>query len=109
MNTKNVPETPATSENVGYTAGVYCNDCQKYISGHNEIPAIMNIGDVDGNGKIDATDARLALRAAVGLESLSDAQKKIADADNDGQITASDARMILRAAVGLEDIKKRSK
>ena len=25
-------------------------------------------GDVDGNGKTEATDARLALRAAVGLE-----------------------------------------
>jgi len=26
-------------ETVGYTAGVYCNDCDEFISGHQEIPA----------------------------------------------------------------------
>ena len=26
-------------ETVGYTAGVYCNDCDEFISGHEEIPA----------------------------------------------------------------------
>ena len=109
VNTKTVPETPATFDKVGYTEGVFCNDCQKYISGHKEIPVLMNIGDIDGNGKIDATDARLALRAAVGLDTLSDAQKKSADVDFDGQVTSSDARLILRAAVGLEELKKRNK
>ena len=32
-----VAEEPTCFE-VGYTAGVYCNDCQKYIAGHDEIP-----------------------------------------------------------------------
>ena len=109
VNTKTVPATPATFDKVGYTEGVFCNDCQKYISGHKEIPVLMNIGDVDGNGKIDATDARLALRAAVGLETLSVSQKKTSDVDFDGQVTSSDARLILRAAVGLEELKKRNK
>ena len=31
--------TPADCENDGYTEGVYCNDCEKYISGHTVIPA----------------------------------------------------------------------
>ena len=105
VNTKNVAETPATFDKVGYTAGVYCNDCQKYISGHEEIPVLMVLGDVDGDGSITSSDARLALRVAVGLENLNDSQKKPADVDGDGQITASDARLILRAAVGLEDPK----
>lgn len=59
-------------------------------------------GDVDGDRKITAEDARLALRAAVGLEKLTDVQKAAADVDGDGVITAEDARRILRESVGLE-------
>ena len=70
-------------------------------------PAVTadNIGDVDRDGKVTASDARLALRAAVGLETFDDETTDIADADRDEKITASDARLILRAAVGLEDRK----
>ena len=32
-------QTDATCLTVGYTAGVFCNDCKKWISGHEEIPA----------------------------------------------------------------------
>ena len=60
------------------------------------------MGDVDGDGAVKASDARLALRASVGLETLTDAQMKVADTDFDGVIKASDARLILRASVGLE-------
>ena len=38
-NTSEVPETPATCTENGYTAGVYCNDCETYISGHEVIEA----------------------------------------------------------------------
>lgn len=62
------------------------------------------LGDVDGDGKISASDARIALRTSVGLDSLSDSKFKAADADKDNKITASDARLILRASVGLEDL-----
>ncbi len=62
------------------------------------------LGDVDSNGKIDATDARTALRAAVGLDKLTADQAKLADVDFDGDVDATDARLILRAAVGLEDL-----
>lgn len=61
-------------------------------------------GDVDASGKVDATDARLALRAAVGLESLSAEAQKAADVDFNGVVNATDARIILRAAVGLEKL-----
>ena len=61
------------------------------------------LGDVDGNGYIEAADARLALRASVGLETLSDEQTVIADVDGSGEIGSDDARLILRASVGLED------
>ena len=38
VNTKNVAATPSTCIVKGYTAGVYCNDCKQYISGHAEKP-----------------------------------------------------------------------
>lgn len=63
-------------------------------------------GDVDGDGKVSSADARLALRASVGLEKYAkgSAQFKAADADKDGKITSADARLILRASVGLEKL-----
>lgn len=67
----------------------------------------LTMGDVDGDGEVKAADARLALRASVGLENLSEDQKKAADVDYDGQIKAADARIILRASVGLEEIEDR--
>ena len=58
-------------------------------------------GDIDGDGKVTASDARLALRAAVGLEVLDAEQIEAGDMDDDGKITSSDARDILRKSVGL--------
>ena len=71
-----------------------------------EIPtaSALKLGDIDGNDKIEATDARLALRASVGLETLDGAQTKAADVDKSGKVDATDARFILRAAVGLEQL-----
>lgn len=59
-------------------------------------------GDVNEDGKVDITDARLILRYAVGLETMNDNIKAIADINGDGQITVADAREVLRQAVGLE-------
>ena len=68
-------------------------------------------GDVDGDGSITAADARLALRASVGLTEKGDVAKDSAgylacDVDRDGKVTSADARLILRASVGLEDPEK---
>ena len=64
------------------------------------------VGDVDADGKVTASDARLALRCAVGLENYApgSAQFLACDVDGDKKVTASDARLILRAAVGLETL-----
>ena len=37
-NTTDVAEVPATCQSTGFTAGVYCNDCETYISGHEVTP-----------------------------------------------------------------------
>ncbi len=60
-------------------------------------------GDVDLSGHVDSSDARVALRAAVGLESFNAESKefKVLDINSDGDITADDARVILRISVGL--------
>lgn len=64
-----------------------------------------DLGDVDRDNSISSSDARLALRASVGLEELDEEQKKLADADFDDSISSADARLILRASVGLEELK----
>ena len=63
-------------------------------------------GDIDNNGKLTAADARLALRASVGLEDFPADSRSFtaADVDRSGTITAADARLILRAVVLLEDL-----
>ncbi|MBQ7688368.1 MAG: serine hydrolase [Clostridia bacterium] len=61
-------------------------------------------GDVDGNGKTEAADARLALRASVGLETLDSTARLAAEVTGDDRLEAADARLILRAAVDLESV-----
>lgn len=60
-------------------------------------------GDIDGDGEVTAADARVALRAATGLEELTAEQKAAADYNGDGEITPADARDIIRNAVGLDE------
>lgn len=61
-------------------------------------------GDINGDGKASASDARTALRASVGLERLNEWQTAAANMDSPklDKITAGDARFILRLSVGLE-------
>ena len=77
----------------------------KVILGKTSV-TISVAGDVDGSGDISVSDARLALRAAVKLDTLTDACFTSADVDFSGDISVSDARLILRAAVQLDDPKK---
>ena len=68
---------------------------------------IVVYGDVDGDGDISSADARLALRASVGLENYKEdsCYYKAANVESNDKISAGDARLILRASVGLEDPK----
>ena len=42
------------------------------------------LGDIDGNGKVNSTDARLALRYTARLQTLTQAQLTAADMDGNG-------------------------
>ena len=57
-------------------------------------------GDMNGDGIVTSADARMCLRCAVELETLTTAEMLRGDMDHDGWITAADARIILRMSVG---------
>ena len=61
------------------------------------------LGDVNGDGRITAADARLALRASAQIEVLTAEQALAADVDLDGKIIAAEARNILRYSALLID------
>ena len=58
--------------------------------------------DVNGDGNINAADARIALRVSAKLEVLEGNRFNAADIDKDGKITAADARLILRKSAKLD-------
>ena len=95
------------------------------IGGKRSIPASAFVpetyyypGDIDNDGSVTAADARIALRASVGLYTDGDKTYDFsehsrallkADSDKNGAVEASDARSILRAAVGLTTLYSNSK
>lgn len=60
------------------------------------VTAAAQLGDVNGDGYIDAADALFCLRASVGLITLTPEQEAAADVNHDGLIDAGDAILILR-------------
>lgn len=95
--------TPDTLELTKYTIGNIGFAAKCYFT-VKEDGGVM-LGDVDKDTKITASDARLALRRAVDLETYPEGSYEFiaCDVDKDGKVTANDARSILRAAVDLED------
>lgn len=55
-------------------------------------------GDLTGDKKVTAIDARKALQKALDSESVTADDLKVADFNNDGKISAYDARQILKIA-----------
>ena len=66
-------------------------------------PDVM-MGDMNGDSKITASDARAVLRISAKLDKADAAKEKIADIDGNGKITASDARKILRYSAKLDKV-----
>lgn len=61
---------------------------------------IPYLGDVNGDGKVDASDALLALQDSVELTQLNEEQRQKADMNGDGKVDASDALAMLQKSVG---------
>lgn len=64
------------------------------------IGVLSTAGDINDDGKVDTTDARLTLQYAVGKIELKDDALIAADVNGDGKTDTTDARLILQYAVG---------
>ncbi len=58
------------------------------------------LGDVNGNGAIDAEDSRLVLKRAVGVIGDAALDVTVADVNGDGNLDTTDARLILQKEKG---------
>ncbi len=93
----------ATTKMTCLTDGIYtatCTECGEKLSKRVKHPVL---GDPSADGKITSADARIALRVAVGLDTITDTIRAGADINADDKLDASDARLVLRLSVGLEN------
>lgn len=106
----------------GYTEGVYCPECQAYISGHEELAgghtyddfkdADCNVcgfvreiveadrGDVDGNGKVNVKDLALLQRSLNKWDVI--IVEIASDMNSDGKINVMDLALLQRYLNGWE-------
>ena len=61
-------------------------------------------GDINGDGNVQANDARLALRISAKIDTATLQQSIAGDVNKSGFIEAADARLILRASASLEKL-----
>lgn len=80
-----------------YVDGV-CSHCGAQESGEEEVL----VGDVNGDGRINARDARALLRIIAGLDNAGEVDEAVCDVNGDGRVNARDARALLRQIAGLE-------
>lgn len=66
--------------------------------------ADMLLGDVDGTGRVAASDARFILRHAARVEQIPGAWALLADINRDGYVKANDARLALRMAAKIDPL-----
>ncbi|MDO4542945.1 MAG: N-acetylmuramoyl-L-alanine amidase [Clostridia bacterium] len=64
----------------------------------------IELGDANGDGSVDATDASAVLRHLVLIEAIPDELLPFADADQDEAVSATDAACILRYVVKIDTI-----
>ena len=87
----------------------YINPGFLQIPDYSHLSGQYLLGDVNLDGKINPSDARLALRIAVKLDNMPAKDSAVfynTDANGDGTITPTDARIILRVATGLSSFKE---
>ena len=79
-----------------YTVKVWSADVTQNVE-------IFPIGDVNSDGDISVVDATLVQKYIVGLEKLTDLQKKSAEVNGDGEISVVDATLSQKYIVGLDN------
>lgn len=99
---------PATGHTYSNNSDATCNSCgatrdveqDDGKDDGNTNPNPETIGDVNGDGDINAKDALAVLKISVGKLTPTDAQKAVADINGDGKSDAKDALEILKYVVG---------
>ncbi len=71
---------------------------------HEEYIREKKYGDIDGDGKVTASDARGVLRMVVGLDFPDPELLRRVDFDGTSTVSSLSARTVLRIAVGLDDM-----
>ena len=88
-----------------YSWDLTAEDVAKLYNATNDDGAVqppvetVTYGDVNRDGRVDSSDARMALQAAVSKLTLDEKQKQAADVDGGSTIDSTDARYILQYAV----------
>ncbi len=101
-----------TCTETGLTEGWHCAVCGEILTAQEELPAIGHsyvdevctncgepayiLGDVNGDGRVNARDARALLRYIASPEDGGEIDTVAADLTGDGRINARDARALLR-------------
>ena len=101
-----VPTTKGDDETTAPTTEPASNEptSKEDESSERHTDKYLIMGDLDGNGKVTAEDARIALRIAARLQNATKYQMQVGDLNKDGKITAGEARLILRFAAKLDAV-----
>lgn len=67
-------------------------------------PSASMPGDINGDGKVTAVDARWVLQIAARTRDVTEAEKISVDLNKDGKVTAVDARWVLQIAAGIRTV-----
>jgi hypothetical protein len=111
----NAPVGESVRIDIEDIAGIEVVDVFRDAAGHDLlpdiVPGVITIklikGDVDGDGVVTISDARLTARFILGLETLSPEQEEAADvAPPLGVVDATDVRWIAQAATGLRKLEQ---
>ena len=109
-----VQETTCTQDGYAHYA---CHCGHEYTvegekaTGHNYVDGVCEncgksefglMGDVNGDGRVNARDARLLLRYIAGLATEDELDLTVADYNGDSRVNARDARALLRFIAGLD-------
>ena len=92
----------AVVDSQSHTVTVELEHFSTYILVDQDTAPDVLLGDANGDGRVNARDARLLLRYAAGLAGEDEIDLAAADYNGDGRVNARDARAVLRYAAGLE-------
>jgi hypothetical protein len=109
----------ATCTEDGYTGDTYCADCGELLEVGEVIPAAGHnlengkctecgyidylMGDVNGDGLVDTTDAKLIMQLDLGLVDDSALNLDAADVNGDGLVDTTDAKLVMQKDLDLID------